>query len=486
MKRKIEMTKLKMLLLIITTMFFGCNNPFLENINTMNFSTSDINTYPVKQLTFDSYNHFLSPYGAFSPDDEWLVYDTRTNENAMGSNSTIEKVNVKTGERQIIYQTPNQNTYGPGCGTPTYHPKVNQIIFIHGINNADQSRPYDLHRRTCVMTDETQLGKAIHLDARDVIYPFTPGALRGGTHAHQFSGDGNWIGFTYNDALMADFENQTGYPANLRTVGIMTGPNQVNCDNDSEDENNDGQWFSALVAKVVPFPAPGTNQISRAFSNAWVGEKGYQKPDGTYQRAQAYLGKLKSKEGHDLIEIYISDIPNKIDIPGPLGPLEGTKKDFPMPPKDIVQKRLTYTENRKYPGVSTTPRHWLLSSSDGQYIAYLAKDDQGIVQIFVVSPLGLSPIQITFNNTPVQSTFFWKPNSHKICYVTDNSLFLSGLENNKPIQRIRLTKKFQNPPFYPCWSHDGNSVAFNLDQTDHGQTIRQIFISNVLESTDNR
>jgi len=32
--------------------------------------------------------------------------------------------------------------------------------------------------------------KATRLDARDVTVPFRPGALRGGTHAHQFSGDG--------------------------------------------------------------------------------------------------------------------------------------------------------------------------------------------------------------------------------------------------------------------------------------------------------
>ncbi len=29
-----------------------------------------------------------------------------------------------------------------------------------------------------------------------------PGALRGGTHRHEWSGDGKWIGFTYNDAIL--------------------------------------------------------------------------------------------------------------------------------------------------------------------------------------------------------------------------------------------------------------------------------------------
>ena len=44
------------------------------------------------QLTRGPYNHFLSPFGPFSPDDEWLVYDRRTDETEIGRASCTARV----------------------------------------------------------------------------------------------------------------------------------------------------------------------------------------------------------------------------------------------------------------------------------------------------------------------------------------------------------------------------------------------------------
>ncbi len=456
----------------VLLVLIGCHN----QRNSLELERDQSMPYQIRQLTSEQRNHFISAYGGFSPDDRWLVFDTRSDEPAMGSNADIAKVHTQTGEIKNVYHVPNQNPHGPGCGTPSYHPHDNKVIFIHGIKNADASRPYDLHRRTCVMVDDNQPGNAIHLDARDVTPPFTPGALRGGTHAHQFSGDGDWIGFTYNDALLAAIEQNTGRPVNLRTIGVMTGSQPVPVVKDAESENNDGLWFAVLAARVTPEPTPGSDEISRAFSNAWIGEKGYRKPDGQWQRAQAYLGKLKAKNGDDLVEVFLSDIPETIDRPGPHGPLAGTAESFPMPPAGVEQRRLTHTENRIYPGVATDPRHWLLSSSDGKYIAFLARDESGIIQIYGVSPLGGEPVPLTKNASSIQNTFFWKPDSHLLVYVCDNSLFAGGLIDGKIIDPIRLTGRFDQRPIHPCWSHDGKMIAFNLDVAANGQTHRQLFI----------
>ena len=43
---------------------------------------------------------------------------------------------------------------------------------------------------------------ARNLDARDLLPPFTPGALRGGTHVHQFSPDGHVVSSTYEDHVL--------------------------------------------------------------------------------------------------------------------------------------------------------------------------------------------------------------------------------------------------------------------------------------------
>lgn len=38
-----------------------------------------------------------------------------------------------------------------------------------------------------------------NLDAMDITAPYTPGALRGGSHVHVFSPNGELVSFTYND-----------------------------------------------------------------------------------------------------------------------------------------------------------------------------------------------------------------------------------------------------------------------------------------------
>ena len=46
------------------------------------------------QITFSPYNHSLDNNDNFSPDNMWLVYDTRTNNGGIRRGKTIEKVNL--------------------------------------------------------------------------------------------------------------------------------------------------------------------------------------------------------------------------------------------------------------------------------------------------------------------------------------------------------------------------------------------------------
>jgi hypothetical protein len=276
---------------------------------------------------------------------------------------------------------------------------------------------------------------------------------------------------------MAQIEKRTGQPVNLRTIGVSTSLRPVEVDRDTEGENNDGIWFSALVVKVVPNPKPGSDEISRAFSDAWVGTKGYRQPDGTWQRARAFLGKLRTKKGKELVEVFIVDIPDRIDVPGDDGPLEGTKTTMPMPPKGTKQRRLTYTENRKYPGVVIEPRHWVRSSPDGSRISFLAKDDNGIVQVFFVSPLGGEPVQVTHHNSPIQSTVRWNPDGNKICYVCDNSIFICDVADGSSFDKARrTTTRTDDPPICPVWSHDGKTIAFNRLVQNGKKWYKQVFL----------
>ncbi len=44
-----------------------------------------------------------------------------------------------------------------------------------------------------------------------------------------------------------------------------------------------------IVVRVVPEPKPGSDEISHAASDSWIGTNGYRRPDGKMQIARAFL-----------------------------------------------------------------------------------------------------------------------------------------------------------------------------------------------------
>jgi hypothetical protein len=76
---------------------------FLALIFTLT-SCKSMPLLPENQITFDlTYNHDLDNNDNFSPDNQWLVYDTRTEEGGIAISSKIEKVHIKTGEKKVLY-----------------------------------------------------------------------------------------------------------------------------------------------------------------------------------------------------------------------------------------------------------------------------------------------------------------------------------------------------------------------------------------------
>jgi hypothetical protein len=423
----------------------------------------------------DSKNFNLDNRYNFSPDDQWLVYDTRTNEGGIGGCGTIEKINVKSGETIVLYQTPHQTIYGPGVGAPSYSHIENKVIFIHGLMNCNADRPYEQWRRTGVIIDEKTPGIPIFMDARDVTVPYTAGALRGGTHDHEWSADGKWIGFTYNDAVMKSLEDKTGKRWNLRTIGVSKPLKAVTVDQDPDGENIDGTWYSVLIVKVVPEPRPGTDEINHAAGDCWIGDRGYLREDGRLQRARAFLGTVISSSGAEVSEVFVADLPEDITAAGKDGPLEGTESSFPMPPAGTKQRRLTFTAETANPGCLGI----LHCSADGRWIAYRAKDENGIDQVFFISPLGGDPMQVTHHDTGVQSDIHWNPDGKAIFYIQNNSVIKHTLGNGNNLGMIqRITQKSQKPPSNLVVSHNGRIVAINRDVTVSGnqQVSKQIFI----------
>lgn len=441
----------------------------LTSCKTMRF-------FPEIQLTNDlTYHHDLDNNDNFSPDNQWLVYDTRTDEGGIAASAKIEKVNVRTGEKKVVYEIKNNQIFGPGVGAASYSPVANQIVFIHGLNNVTEQNPYQQWRRTGVMIDEARNDNPIYVDARDINSPFTKGALRGGTHRHEFSGDGNWIGFTYNDAIMKALEDSTGQKHNLRTIGVSKKSKSIEVSDKKEGENISGEWFTALVVKVTPNPKIGSDEISHAAGDSWVGKNGYLKPDGTRQMARAFIGTVKAENGENVDEVFIVNIPENIEIDGESGPLEGKETQLPQPPKGASQRRLTFTAKSSHAGCTGIVR----ASFDGNLLAFLAKDEQNIKQIFTISPNGGKPKQITFHESDVEGSVRWHPSGKSIFYIWNGSVCEVEINDIDFDKRLKIISKPSEPsPTNLVVSHDGNTLAFNrlIENPHSGLKNKQIFL----------
>ncbi len=426
----------------------------------------------IRQLTRDPRNHDLDNNQNFSTDSQWLIYDTRNP--GIDMSKKIEKVHIETGEVVVLYDVEKGgNGAVNGAGAASFSPRDDRVAFIHGPWRAD-GLPYDFTRRRGGLVSGLDGGGFAFADARDITPPFTPGALRGGTHRHEWDGSGEWLGYTYNDYLMKNLGTD------LRTIGVtrLGMPVHVPGANSSQFEG-DGLGFSVLVVRVVPEPRPGTDEISRAASDSWVGLQGYKSVSGSMQRARAFVGTLKDSSGNNLDEVFIVDIPEDITIPGEYGPLEGTESTFPAPPKGCSQRRLTWTEKWPHPGVMGTC--W--SSPDGNWITFLAKDKDGTQQIFAISPNGGEPLQVTAVDEGVECSPRWSPDGTTLVSITrSGSIFITDALVNrpgwKPWQITKLTSDHpgKDAPIKPVWSMDGKLIAFNQLIRDGGKEYLQVFV----------
>lgn len=432
----------------------------------------------IVQLTSGAYNHDLDNNDNFSPDGKWLVYDTRTGVGGIGGSPSVERVNVETGEVEVLFSVKDNQSFGPGAGAVSYHPMEDKVIFIHGLAFCSEKNPYQQWKRTGTIVEVAHPNVPICMDARDITIPYTPGALRGGTHRHEWSKDGKWVGYTYNDAIMKAIEDSTGEKVNLRTIGVSTKLHPVNVDKNGEGENVSGEWYSVLVVRVVPNPVPGSDEISNAASDSWVGTGSYRNKEGKIQVARAFIGKVRSKTNQAVDELFVVDIPDSINHPGEFGPLEGTPATFPMPPKGTIQRRLTFTAETAHPGCGGVVR----SSSDGKWIAYLAADTKGVQQIFLISPDGGSSRQVTEHPAGVQSCARWSPDNQSICYQTENSVVICKISDEPFEKRFqRITPVGNEEISNVVWSGDGKTIAFNraVEVMGAKQAFKQIFVVNL-------
>lgn len=431
-------------------------------------------SFKLVQATSGTEGHCLYNTQCFSPDDQWVAFDSRNNDTEISKTESVNMINTKTFEISSLYRTKNQSIFGPGVGAVAFSPTSNRVIFIHGIRNSDKKNPYGFTRRTGVAIDVDRPFSPIFMDARDIEPPFTRGALRGGTHAYTWSGDGQWLSFTYNDYIMEQLGKVDPSKKDLRTIGVMVPDKAVNVPLDLWGENNSGVMFSFVVAKVTETPTPGSDEVNKAFDEGWIGTKGYQKSDGSWQhRAIAFQGIVKNMDGTEKTEVFVLDMQDDLTNATPGFPLEGTIVSRPNVPEGIIQRRLTYS----YKGI-LGPRHWLRTTPDGRMIAFLSKDNSGIIQVFSVSPNGGEIKQLTFNDQPIQGPFNFSPDGAYLAYIAANAVYITCIKTSVSKQITLSYMEDEKPVGAAIWANRGGMIAFNkyVKDSETGKIVLQIFL----------
>jgi len=400
-----------------------------------------------RQITHAAHGHILTNTGVWSPDGQWIVYDVRSDESgSLFDGKRIEAVHVQTSQVKLLYKS----TQGACCGVATWQPRGTKIAFMLGPESPTADWQYGPSHRQGMIVDFTNPGVALNLDACDLTPPFTPGALRGGTHLHVWDASGDWLSFTYNDALVEP---------EVRDVGVAIPAQRMHVSK-SHPHNHDGNFFCALVSRTTTAPKHGSDEICRAFEEAWIGANGYVRRDGTRQpRALAFQGNVAATNGATISEVFVADLPEDLTQSGD-GPPAGTSENRPCPPKGVTQRRLTFTSGRKFPGIQG-PRHWLRSSPDGSRIGFLMKDDAGVVQLWTISPNGGTPAPLTHNAHDIASAFTWSPDGGNIAHVMDNSVCVTDASTGETSRVTPRCEDARAPRPEACvYSPDGHKIAF--------------------------
>lgn len=404
----------------------------------------------MKQVTFASRHHQLTNTNTWTADSRWLAFDVRPS-GASFTGNTIERVNVETGEVEVIYRA----RHGAHVGVVTVHPVQDKYVFIKGPENPDADWQYNFHHRQGVVAHN---GQVDNLDAMDITAPYTPGALRGGSHVHVFSPNGRLVSFTYNDHVLHERD-----PAlDLRNVGVASPFGPVTPQGQHPREYA-GTYWSVLVSHTTPTPVPGSDEINRAYEEGWVGNN-----------RLAFIGDTLSAKGEKVPELFIVELPQDEQGWKRAGerPLQGTPDSMPAPPASVVQRRLTFTHKKAYPGLVNVPRHWVRSHPQGTQIAFLMRDDKGVVQLWLIAPEGGEPRQLTHNASDIQSAFNWHPSGNMLGFVLENRIAQCDAATGKV---TFLTSDHGNLPSGDAvvFSPDGARVAW-MEET---AGFRQIWVT---------
>lgn len=397
--------------------------------------------YPeATQLTQEQHGHTMHHNGAISSDGNWIVFDYRNDDTQIGRTGTIAVLDRRTGKQFPIYQTLGQSIYGPGVGAASFNPCTNQIVFIHGLLDADKEKPYDITRRTAVIVDLEHEMQASYADSRDLLAPYAAGSLRGGTHSHMWSPDGEMLSFTYNDELV---------DPHLRMVGFMFSVEQPVKVRDKRG-NVQGNYYAVIVSNVTDSPKPGSDEINKAFDECWV--KCSSKDGSRY--SIAFQGNTLNASAETVTEIFVVDVDLDLALADKLA--VGTEGERPRVPHGIQQRRLSRTTH----GLSNL-RHWLRASPDGAYIYALAKDQFDRNQIVRCNTTSGELTFVSDFDFSIASPINIDTSGDWMTFIADNKLYVFQIHSKALMELTTHEVEEGQLVGAPLFDVDGRTVFYN-------------------------
>jgi uncharacterized protein (TIGR03437 family) len=432
------------------------------------------------QLTFSPISKLLDNNDNWSRDDRFLAFDTReTLGGGIGNGTTIMKVSVGSGLETVIYAPKFViDTVGskqaPGLGAASFNPKADEVIFIHGpfVEEAVATGVYyqGTNRRGGIVKADSS-NEIRFADMRDVTSDVTtPGAHRGGSHRHEYTTEGNRIGFTYDDFLLTSYQRTMGYmePVSKHPAGV---------DN-----------WAALLMKPALTADQKPGDIVRGADDRWVGSRG---------QYRSFIGSVVEADGKTITSsLCIIDLPETVDI---TTSNSGTKTTYPTPPQGVTIRRITST-----PAFSITA-----GSQDARWVGYRATAPDGTVQVYIVNPKGsdkstdpaMQPIQASFLLKNADGGLRFHPTGNSVAVQSDNGVVaicikpgpLFGTTTWLTPHGADLAARTTDAL---VWSRGGTLLAYNrrvptYDSTGklvkdfNGNNFRQIFLTSFPDTNGN-
>jgi dipeptidyl aminopeptidase/acylaminoacyl peptidase len=397
----------------------------------------------------------------FSPNGRFLVFDCR-DKGGINTNRHLGIVEVATGKTEIFY---TQKPPALGVGAASFLNETS-VVAIHALLSG---LTYDFTVRGGMIIPTDGSGAIRWLDSRNVLPPFTPGALRGGTHKHEPDASGVWIGFTYNDHIMR------ARGSDLRQVGVSRRGTTVSVPEDRA--NFAGESFTVLLTECVDNPKPGSDQYRRAEGDCWVGRHGYAGPHGPI-RARAFRGTVLVAEGDATAaysDVFVVDVPDDITVAGPSGPLEGTERTYPSPPRGARVRRLTRTADHPDKEMRGVSGH-LRADGSGRWVAFIGKarlKGEVSAQVFVVSPASGEIRRLSDLPGGVAGDPRFSPNGAFVAVGTpDGSVYAVDATERGWGRAMRVARPNPAPAHNIVIAPDSALIAYN--RTLEG--VQQVFI----------